>query len=252
MKRKAKGSMTVEATLVLPIFLFAMLLTAWLARMAECQDAVEWAATRTVREASVLYGANPGKWGKTKVYYRAKLEKYLEKSGLPISLRKSSLIAEKDEIDLTADYRVVIPYGLLPDSLCRFRVRVHTRAFTGVENRGANTENESDREVYITETGRVYHETTTCTYLKLSISTLKYRDILPLRNENGGRYKACEKCCRSVEPEAGQTVWITNFGDRYHVSRSCSGLKRKIKKLKISEVGKRTPCSKCCKKSRRE
>ena len=56
-KRQKEASMTVEAAFVLPVFLFAMLLLAFLAQMARCQDEVQWALTRVAREVSAEYGA---------------------------------------------------------------------------------------------------------------------------------------------------------------------------------------------------
>lgn len=240
--------MTVEAALILPVFLFAMLLMAYLAKMAGYQDRVQWVLTRVAREASAEYGAARKETIKNKAYCYMKLDRYLKESGLPVSLAQSMICEKNDEIDLIADYRMEVPFRLIPDKWCSFRARVHTRAFTGVEDRGADENAVRDREVYITETGRVYHDSLSCTYLKLSISQLKYVDIETMRNESGGIYKPCEKCCRSAVPSGQTDVWITNFGDRYHLSHSCSGLKRKIRKIMLSEAGNRTPCSKCAKK----
>ncbi len=244
-KRQREASMTVEAAFVLPVFLFAMLLLAFLAQMARCQDEVQWALTRVAREVSAEYGAAGKDALVSRVYILTKLERYLDGSGLSISLLHSELGGEQDEIDLIADYRMKVPFRLLPVRKYTFRARVHTRAFTGVEDRGAERDHAGDREVYITETGRVYHDSLSCTYLKLSISQLQFDDVDGMRNESGGKYKPCERCCRTGAPSRKATVWITNFGDRYHVSRSCSGLKRKIRTIRLSEAGKRTPCSKC-------
>lgn len=236
--------MTVEATLVLPIFLFAMILISYLGLLAKCQDEVQWAMTRVAREASAEYGASGSTVLEGRAYYQTKLNSYLEVKGLAVSLLESRLFQENDEIDLIAVYQVKLPFHLLPDGTCRFRQRVHTRAFTGVEQRTEKEEQEGT-VVYVTETGRVYHRRRDCTYLKLSISQMKYADISNLRNESGGKYKSCERCVRDTELSAGREVWITNFGDRYHITRSCSGIKRSIKEITLSKAGKRTPCSKC-------
>lgn len=235
--------MTVEAALVLPVFLFAMLLTAYLGLLARCQDEVQWALTRVARGASAEYGAEGNALLKTPVYYQTKINACLGVKGLAVSLLESSLFQQNDEIDLVAVYQVKIPFRLIPAGFCRFRQRVHTRAFTGVERRRGVEE--EDTIVYITETGRVYHRERDCTYLRLSVSQMKYGDTASLRNESGGKYRPCERCVKNIVPAGGDQVWITNFGDRYHVIRSCSGIKRNIKKVALSKTGKRTPCSKC-------
>lgn len=239
-----RGSLTVEAALVLPLFLFAMILISYLGLLAKCQDEVQWAMTRVAREASAEYGARESRVLGSRAYYQTKLNAYLEVRGLAVSLLESSLLQENDEIDLIAVYQVKLPFRLLPTGTCRFRHRVHTRAFTGVERR-EDKEDQKEVVVYVTETGKVYHRKRDCTYLKLSISQMKYEDIASLRNEGGGKYKPCERCVKDTELSAGRDVWITNFGDRYHSTRSCSGIKRSIKEITLSKAGKRTPCSKC-------
>jgi hypothetical protein len=244
---RRKGSLTVEASLVLPVFLFAMLLIAYLGLMIQCQDEVQWAMTRTVREASAEYGASESEGMKNVLYYQAKLSAYLGENILSLDLSDSKFLEENDEIDLVVRYRVKTPFRILGIGTWHFRQRIHTRAFTGVESR--ESDKEDDRFVYVAETGRVYHEDENCTYLKLSISQMKYEDVSSLRNEGGGKYKPCERCVKEKELAAGAKVWITNYGDRYHSSRSCSGIKRNVEKIRLSEVGKRTPCSKCGKEN---
>lgn len=243
-KLQERASMTVEAAFVLPIFLFAMILVSYLGQMIVCQDEMQWALTRIAREASAEYGASQSSLYKSRAYYQMKLNSYMKHTGISVSLLESRFLKENDEIDLIACYKVSLPFSWIPVDVCRFRQRVHTRAFTGVESRGDGKKKE-DTIVYVTETGRVFHRKRECTYLKLSISQVKYQDVGTMRNEGGGRYKACERCCKDKKFTAQMPIWIANYGDRFHTSRSCSGIKRSIREILISEVGKRTPCSKC-------
>ncbi|MCH5266067.1 MAG: pilus assembly protein [Lachnospiraceae bacterium] len=244
MKERQPASLTVEAALVLPVFLFAMILLSHLGLLIKCQDEMQWAMTRVAREASAEYGASESKMLESSAYYRTKLSTYMGDAGLPISLSESKLLKDGEEIDLIVRYQVTLPFRLGSIGRCQFRQRVHTRAFIGVESRGGETDSK-DIIVYVTETGRVYHKTRECTYLKLSISQMKYMDIAVLRNESGGKYKPCERCCEGKALTSESPVWITNYGDRYHDTRSCSGIKRSIREIKLSEAGSRTPCSKC-------
>lgn len=243
-----QASITVEASLVLPIFLFAMLLVAYLGKLVSCQDEVQMALTRVAREASAEYGATQGKWLKSKSYYQAKFATYMKGMGLSVSFGQSRILQTNDEIDLIVTYRMKLPFSFIRLPAISMRQRVHTRAFTGVERRGQE-DTFSDRIVYIAETGRVYHYELECTYLKLSISQIQYGDLAEKRNESGGKYKACERCCVGKKLHDSTVIWITNYGDRYHSSASCSGLKRKIREIPLSQVGSRTPCSKCGKES---
>ena len=180
---------------------------------------------------------------KSQAYYLAKMSLYLEGSAGKITFFQSRLLKENDEIDLIAGFRVKTPFSIFSLGSCQFRQRVHTRAFTGVERR--EKENEKDCVVYLTETGTVYHRSLDCSYLKLTISKVLYRDLVNLRNSSGGKYKICERCCHGITPQDGEEVYITIYGDRYHKSRKCSGLKRTIREIMLSQVGNRAPCSKC-------
>lgn len=242
MKRQA--SLTVEASLVLPIFLYAMLFIAYIGQLVICQDAVQWALTRIAREASAEYGATHSELLKSSLYYQTKFAAYMKGQGLTVSFGESRLLQKEDEIDLVVTYRMETPLPMFSIHTISMRQRVHTRAFTGVKRRGKE-ERHTDKIVYITETGRVYHCDIECTYLKLSISQIRYGDLVTKRNESGGKYKPCEKCGSSKDKTENMPVWITNYGDRYHTTASCSGLKRHIKEIPLSEAGGRPPCSKC-------
>ena len=100
---------------------------------------------------------------------------------------------------------------------------------------------EEDETVYVTETGLVYHKDYHCTYLDLSIRMVQGKEISGLRNESGGRYYACEHC----GGKGGGSAYITDYGDRYHSSLSCSSLKRTVYAVPLSEVIGKGACSKC-------
>ncbi|MGN0382887.1 MAG: hypothetical protein ACI4DS_01350 [Eubacterium sp.] len=100
--------------------------------------------------------------------------------------------------------------------------------------------------VYITTTGSVYHASKECTYLKLSIKETTFGQVLQKRNTNGGKYYACELCTDAAPELTSNTLlYITDNGDRYHMNINCSGLKRGIISIDISDVGTRKPCSRC-------
>ena len=102
---------------------------------------------------------------------------------------------------------------------------------------------EDDETVYVTETGLVYHRDYHCSYLDLSIHLVSMQEISSLRNKSGGKYYPCEHC---AEQSVGM-VYITENGDRYHNSLSCSGLKRTIYAVPLSEVAGKGACSRCSK-----
>ena len=68
-------------------------------------------------------------------------------------------------------------------------------------------------------------------------------EIAALRNENGEAYRKCMQC-RYAENAFGR-LYITNQGDCYHKDLGCSGIKRTVRMIRLSEVGTRRPCSRC-------
>ena len=96
-------------------------------------------------------------------------------------------------------------------------------------------------KVYVTETGLVYHKDYHCSHLDLSIRMTHLELVEGLRNENGGKYYPREHCVKGN----GGNIYITNSGDRYHSSLSCSGLKRTIYAIPISEAAGKGACSRC-------
>lgn len=95
--------------------------------------------------------------------------------------------------------------------------------------------------VYITPEGSVYHLFRDCTHLNLSIEQVSYQRAVVSKNEYGQNYRACMLC---QEPY-GILVYITGEGDCYHSERSCSGLKRTVRQIAISEVLGRSCCIRC-------
>ena len=97
--------------------------------------------------------------------------------------------------------------------------------------------------VYVTETGIVYHRNYQCTYLEPSVRSVAKTQLGELRNSSGGIYHLCERC--GWMPGNDGNCYVTDYGDRYHTSLSCSGLKRKVYTVPLSEVKGKGACSKC-------
>ncbi len=143
----------------------------------------------------------------------------------------------QESIVLQASYRIRTPFSGILDLSLPVSVRTVHRVWSGKEMEGASEE----EMVYVTRTGKVYHDSIACTHLKLSIRDVPLSQVEKLRSEDGSKYYPCELCGN----RKGTTVFITNYGNRYHVSRNCSGIRRDIRSIPISQVGDRGLCSRC-------
>ncbi len=157
-----------------------------------------------------------------------------------------SSLYKNDWVDIVVSYKVRIPVKIFVIQDLSILQRVKLRSWTGYGVAAAyekkGTENDEEM-VYITTTGSVYHKSKDCSHIKLSIKAVKG---IPetLRNDNGAKYYPCEVCCNGKEEE-NATYYITSDGTRYHSRRDCSKIKRSIQEIPLSAVGNRRPCKRC-------
>lgn len=277
---KWRGSITVEAALVMPIFMFALIAFLYFFQLFTLQEQIQESITRVSKQASqygyvyqYLQDASKDKKEEKDASKAKKLvqgfvdgtlfrTKFLEYMGdntndtcimggvKGISFVESSFMKQEDNIEVVAIYEVKIPvlfFQLHPFTVVQ---RVHSRAFVGkslIEEKGDNNDSKEDKKdtyVYVTRTGTVYHKNCNCTYLNIKITSVLGKDIASKRSANGAIYYPCESCMKEkLDPK--KTYYITKYGNRYHISSSCKKIDRDVKKIKLSEVGSRRPCSKC-------
>lgn len=259
------ASLTVEASIVLPLFLFAIIQLLTAVDIIRASSIVESALHQTAGEMAV-YGyayarISDGVDGLEEMLVSAALSTSYVKQQAHLqignSLDKSSVsggreglsflqskIMVQDMVDLVVTYQVEPTLSLMGFSKFSMAERCRMRAWTGYDNeKNQLLENDTDDEmVYITEHGAVYHRNSHCTHIDLSVEASVIGVVESLRNDYGEKYSPCEKCWRAGEFGG---VYITSQGNRYHKSINCSGLKRTIIAIKLSETGGRPPCSKC-------
>ena len=138
---------------------------------------------------------------------------------------------------LTAQCTVQLPVSVFGTLQFTISESVSVRNWTGYDP----SDTDLADYVYVTATGTVYHEDRNCTYLNPSIKTVSADSISGLRNSSGGRYTACEKCGSA---SSSGVYYITAYGDAYHTSLTCSGLKRTVYLVARDETDL-PACSKC-------
>lgn len=173
---------------------------------------------------------------------------YIEDGYQGISFYESELLSSDDKVIIVMQYIFRIPVfdSLLPGISITQKIVI--RSFTGHQVQKINTkENENENTlVYIAQTGTVYHTSKDCTHIKLSIKEVSYWEIGALRNESGGSYHVCN-VCNEKGINTGK-IYVTDYGDRYHVTLTCSGIKRTVISINLSDIGDRRLCSKCSSK----
>lgn len=244
------ASLTVEAALVLPVFLYMTAGVISLTGLMGRAGALEGSIQDTAKQMAVYAYAvknNSGKKGSLQggisaAYAYSRLRKH-GKSLKSFHLGYSSFLDNSERIDLVAAYRVSRGVPVFSFGNPQILQRGCVRAWTGRDFREAagSGGKKGKGQVYVTENREVYHKSLNCTHLRLSIRQIQADLASGLRNRYGAKYYACS-CCKSG---TGQTVYITDTGNRYHASLSCSGLKRTIRCVPASEAEDLPPCSKC-------
>ncbi|WP_176762213.1 hypothetical protein [Eubacterium oxidoreducens] len=150
--------------------------------------------------------------------------------------------ASGDYVELVATYRMKFPFPFFYKKTATIIQSSKSRKWTGYNKENIGEDDET--YVYITPSGKAYHANIECTYLKLSIRTVSVLELDRVRSKNGNIYYACPLCGRGVKTGM---VYITDYGENYHKSLSCSGLKRTIYHVPISEAVERGyhSCGKC-------
>lgn len=256
-----RGSITVEAAIVLPLFLFFCIQIISVVCLFEIHSAVTMALHQEVSSLSLqayayeemgidsdsmLMDTFGDIYLKKKVIERIG-KTYLDSSMIEggssgIQIQFGEEEDTQDVISITLSYRIKPIFGIMGFSGFPMSNRCTMKAWTGYRQ-PIDTQNEKEEEelVYITENGNVYHKSRQCTHLTLSIREVERKSLEVLRNEEGGKYYACERCGDGQQ----KTVFLTEEGNRYHTSLMCSGLKRTIYVIKLSEAGGRRACSRC-------
>ena len=313
----ARGSLTIEAALVLPVFIYVIIAFAYFLQIIRIQETLQYAITETgfytakyayvydsikefdkKEEQNKVEANNKIEDNKAKkqnnnleetakdniqdeqtentnnnlktsletvitksidsAYYKIKMQDYLDKNKIDrfcimdgfdgIHTYLSSFMKEEDSIDIILSYHIKLPLLFISTKEIPVMQRVRMHGWNGhkvaVKNSPpADAETGDGKMVYITENGTVYHLFKDCTYLDLSIHEVDYGQIETLRNDSGGKYKKCSIC--GDNKNIGGSLYITDFGDRYHYDLNCSGLKRTVITFPLSEVGSRRLCTRC-------
>ncbi|MBR4667219.1 MAG: pilus assembly protein [Butyrivibrio sp.] len=268
-KRKwLSGSMTLEASIALPLFIFFFLNIMSAIWIIQIQSELEAALHQTGSEVMQLaYDVREGEdalsldeegivgiaemailrgYAVSGVndYMGDKLKDNPVMDGIgSLSFLSSKVLQGNDIVDIVVDYKVHPIVNLVGFKGFDVQSRFYAHAWTGYDIEGVSGgERPQEELVYITEHGEVYHRDISCRYLKSGIRSIAYAALSSERNEDGKKFYPCEYCGKSV---AGGNVFITKYGTRYHSRVDCQGLKRKIYTVPISEVGGRRPCSAC-------
>jgi hypothetical protein len=239
---KNRGSASLEATLVMPVFIAVMVAVYCMGkcRMAELgiyeavvESAEYLAESQYINKTGVI---TPGMVFDDYLDDTGLIKKYV-KNGVDGISFWGSYVDSDGEVVVKASYTLCVNMPFIPSLSKERSVTVKQKGYTGYQKAEGDDEASDAAYVYVTENREVYHSSRSCTYLTLSISM----ESLTAAKSSG--YKACKYCGSSC----GSTVYVTEYGESYHSRKNCSGLKRTVSRVKLSEVEDLGGCSRCVK-----
>ncbi len=197
-----QGNAVIEATLTMPIFIFLFITIFSFGKIIILEQDKYFEMMSTARDMA---------------YYTS-----------------SELLDSDGYVELHSYYskEINIPfinvYGILTP------LQVRQKAFVGYFY-----EDEKVKYVYVAENGQVYHNSRSCTHIKLGIKEVSKNS---LHNTNS-KYISCKIC--GDESNYSEKVYITTSGDCYHYFSGCSGLKRSVSRVKLEYTSGLRECSRC-------
>lgn len=160
-----------------------------------------------------------------------------------VNERARRLAKESFVLDATSEEWIEVTKGETLRG--RYYLRIaKAKPFTGRYYTNPAMSKEESRLVFVTKTGRVFHRSFSCPYIKLSVKAVGRAQVGEKRSDNGEKYRPCELCAPGKD---GGRVFITTYGNRFHRDRSCKSLKREIKIVTLKKAREKGlgACSKC-------
>ncbi len=283
-RKRMQGSLTVEATLILPLFFFVVFGFLYFFQVFKLQIKIQDSLTEIGQEAS-RYGyvyeyltkdgateasseeQGTGSTGEVikqtlcklvdGSFYKVRFKELMEndkslqvvKGGVEqISFMGSSFMTENAQIQVVASYDVQIPVPFFSYFSIPIVQKVKTRGFVGVtlknDTEGNQAEEENQEEVVYATRKGTAYHKSTDCTYLSPKITSISAEALQTKRSKSGAIYYACEAC--CEGTSPQSnYFITAYGNRYHTSKLCTKIDRTILTLKKSEVGTRKPCSKC-------
>lgn len=274
--RQTEGSMTVEAAVVLPLFLCFFLNLGCAIELIRLHGNLEFALCDIGNRMSVygyaLAGTEPEAeeteggiesemWSELKdvafsyTYVKSEIvkalgEQYLEESPIVqgiagLQFVESEIFEGEDCFEIIATYEVAPFSSVAGFGSFRMANRYYGHLWNGYQIPGTEDAGEEKEVVYVAENGVVYHEDRNCSYLSLSVRKVSLQEAYESRNNNGAKYTPCMRC---EDGGIQGSVYITSEGDNIHYREDCPGLRRTVNAVPKADVKNYPACGRCAKK----
>jgi hypothetical protein len=257
------GSLTLEAAMALPLFLFAAILMAlpmdFLDTHREIQMILESTGREISRDAflltaggdgeksgdpedhgvSLLGSAAAGAFLKGKIERSSAAEKITD-----VEVSRCRISADGESIDLRVSWKEKLPFPVFTLTAIPMSARCLRRGWIGREGDSGSGDSgrKDERMVYVGRDSTRYHLSPYCHYISNEIRAISRSDVKTARNREGRHYAPCSVCGGG---DGGGAVYVLPDGEKYHTRPDCSSLSSYVRQVPLSSVEQLGPCSYC-------
>lgn len=257
---RLNGSLTVEASLVLPVFIFAIVALLFFIQAIKINVQIQKAVyNQTMKVAGYSYYLNvadppaivenlmEAETVKAMIINELGTDfmnnPYLVNGSNGFTLNFTNIF-EEDILDVALQYKLKVPFDIFRIGKVPFVARARCKTWGGEETDKSEIEKEI---VYVTTYGVVYHEDRKCTYIESDIMSCSAMEATGRQNASGSRYGPCSLCTEGTKMFFFE-VYFTKYGTKFHVDKNCSNLKSSVFSINRDSAEKKyRPCSKCSK-----
>lgn len=241
-----KASMTLEAALVLPIFLFAMINVISIMDIMKIKGCMDIAVAECGNEIAIeSYGGYVNDmlipfYIKEKMCHFLKenlSDKDYQKIEGSIYVTNFTVLDEEDNISFEVHYKLKPMIDMAGLATINLKTNYYGHKWIGYKR-----QEEAEQMVFLSNTASVYHLDKNCKYLNVTIIEIPYLNLEIYRNNSGEKYRACNFCNTHKE---GSVVYITPEGYGYHTIKNCIGLTRSVYTVPLSQVKTKKVCVGC-------
>lgn len=239
--QKRKGSFTVEAAIVLPVFVWVLvLLLSWF-RIFQVERSVQTALTLTGQRIAAEGTLGNDLLDICSAEYQFHqaikdnpyVEKYVKDEGLGLSLLESTW--DEHQMNLTVRYTISLP--LMDYSVTQKSIHKKWN--------GLPSDFMEKTWVYVAKKRSVYHTHKDCKYLNVIVKKTGYENRNLIRTRGGARFKPCQKCVKGKK--SMKTIYYGE-GTSYHFDPECGNLKCYYRLVDIEECKDLRQCYECSKR----
>ncbi len=266
---KIRGSLTLEAALVFPLFVFLCMILLIPMRMMDRQRQIQAAVEAVGEEISqYAYAACLLEEGRGEEMDESRdnsvrdglrgIFKGVSRAGIAAMVldridRKwiqdvsfSGTAVDGDMVRIAMTYRMPLPFSVFRVDGIKAETVCSRRLWTGAEGKregGPLPEGEEKEDmVYIGRNSVRYHRSRSCHYLFNDLKQAGAGELDGLRNQEGKRYYPCPSCEASVSEGP---FFVMPWGTRYHSTGQCGAIRAYVQTVPLSQVEHLGECSYC-------